>query len=106
MGKAAIATGWSGNEDYMPADRSFRVDYTLQPVPAGAYPHSDGQQWAEPDNDHARRLMRDLLDNPADAAVIRRAGMLYVRTHFSNRAVGLRMVDALKAVSKMAEDKR
>src|SRR6185437_4750059 len=47
IGKLALATGWSGNLDFMTPDTSLLVDYRLVDVASGEYPHSDGQQWAE-----------------------------------------------------------
>ena len=100
LGKACIATAWSGNMDYMTPDGAFGVDYTLTPVAKGDYPHSEGRSWAEPDLDHALARMMFVLDHPQDAATVRRRGMLHVRTHFSNRAVGLRTAEALAALAQ------
>jgi glycosyltransferase involved in cell wall biosynthesis len=63
-GLAVIATGWSGNVEFMDnkcwADRYHAVDYTLVPAidQFGIYRHS-GVVWAEPDIDHAARLLQD-----------------------------------------------
>lgn len=68
LGKPVIATGWSGNMDFMNAGNSLLVDYTLVPVKAGEYPHAEGQVWAEPDVQHAATLMQQVVDNPAGVA--------------------------------------
>lgn len=68
LGKPVIATAWSGNMDYMNADNSLLVDYTLVPVKAGEYPHAEGQVWAEPDAMHAATLMQQVVDHPASVA--------------------------------------
>ena len=46
FGKPVIATGWSGNMDYMAPGTAFPVRYRLLPVGRGAYPFADGQVWA------------------------------------------------------------
>lgn len=68
LGKPVIATGWSGNMDFMNADNSLLVDYELVPVKAGEYPHAEGQVWAEPDVQHAASLMQHVVDHRAGVA--------------------------------------
>ncbi|MEO1043414.1 MAG: glycosyltransferase [Pseudomonadota bacterium] len=63
-GKPVIATGWSGNIDYMTTDNSRLVEYELADVPPSAYPFAEGQIWAEPSIDHAAMLLRQLIDDP------------------------------------------
>ena len=53
LGRLAMATGWSGNLDYMTPDNSLLVDHRLVPVGPADYPFGDGQMWAEADVDHA-----------------------------------------------------
>jgi len=62
LGKAVIATGWSGNMDFMDADSAALVRHRLIEVddPQGMYA---GGCWAEPDLDHAAELLRRLVDN-------------------------------------------
>ena len=67
LGKPVIATGWSGNLDFMTAENSYLVDHTLVDVgPEGAPYPADGQ-WAEPDLDHAAALMRRVFADRDEA---------------------------------------
>lgn len=70
VGKAVVATGWSGNLDFMTPDNSALVDYTLVPVrdPQALY---DGGRWAEPDVEDAAAKLAVLL---GDAQERRRLG--------------------------------
>lgn len=68
MGKPVIATGWSGNLDFMTTANSCLVDYTLVPVEQGDYPHAEGARWAEPNVDQAAAFMRRLVDEPEYAS--------------------------------------
>lgn len=43
MGKPVIATGWSGNMEYMTPENACLVDFTMVEVGAGEYIHSYGQ---------------------------------------------------------------
>jgi glycosyltransferase involved in cell wall biosynthesis len=58
-----VATGWSGNMDFMRGEGCFAVPYTLVPVhdPQGNYA-VPGTVWAEPDIGAAAAILRDLRD--------------------------------------------
>jgi glycosyltransferase involved in cell wall biosynthesis len=70
LGKPVIATAWSGNMDFMNAENCFGVDYKLVPVEKDAYPAWEGQSWAEPDIEHASKLMQSLVKNPSNGYLI------------------------------------
>jgi glycosyltransferase involved in cell wall biosynthesis len=95
LGRPVIATGYSGNMDFMASDNARLVDYTLIDVPSGAYPHAEGQRWADPDLDSATAHMIALIDDPGAARDLGRRGSLSIRTGFSYRAVGLRYANRL-----------
>lgn len=60
-GKAVLATGWSGNMQYMTADNSWPVDYHL--VPASQRYNGPLAQWAEPDLRAARKGLGLLIES-------------------------------------------
>ncbi len=64
-GVPAVATGWSGNVDFMTPDDSGLVKYTLVPVddPQGTYT-VPGAKWAEADVGDAAAWLRRLYENP------------------------------------------
>jgi glycosyltransferase involved in cell wall biosynthesis len=57
-GKVVVATGWSGNMDFMSPENSLPVDYVLQPIASDIGPYRAGQRWAEPDLDDAAQKMQ------------------------------------------------
>ncbi|MCC2320204.1 glycosyltransferase [Cellulomonas xiejunii] len=67
-GKPVLATGYSGNLQFMTPANSYLVPWTPTQVPPGAEPYPQGTRWAEPDVDAAAALLRAVLDDPADAA--------------------------------------
>jgi 2-polyprenyl-3-methyl-5-hydroxy-6-metoxy-1,4-benzoquinol methylase/glycosyltransferase involved in cell wall biosynthesis len=67
-GKPVIATGYSGNMHFMTSDNSFLVDHVLTKVPADCQPYPEGAAWADPDVDHATRLMQNVYGQPQEAA--------------------------------------
>ncbi|MHB8761284.1 MAG: glycosyltransferase [Coriobacteriia bacterium] len=69
LGRVVIATGWSGNMDYMTAENSLPVECDLVPVvvppdsPYADVARSEGVSWAEPRIEHAAELMRRIRDD-------------------------------------------
>jgi hypothetical protein len=85
--KPVIATGWSGNMDFMTVNNSFPVDYDLTELTEDYGPYKQGQVWAEPNVDHAASIMRFVFENPIDARkkAIRAASDM--RLHNSSQAI-------------------
>ena len=98
LGKAVIATAYSGNMDFMTPEAACLVDYGLVPVERDAYPHWEGQVWADPSLEEAVRWMTALVDDPALGRRIGAEASRHIRTHFSYRAIGLRYLERLRAV--------
>lgn len=68
LGKPVLATGWSGNMDFMDEGCAAVVPYTLTPVVDTQHFYnppvlSAPQLWAEPDVVEAARLMKRLAEN-------------------------------------------
>jgi glycosyltransferase involved in cell wall biosynthesis len=99
FGKPVVATGYSGNMDFMTPDTACLVGHSLVPVPEGQYPHAAGQVWAQPDVDEAARHMIRLLDDPDAGRRIGARASAHVRTHFSLRAAGLRYLARLDGIA-------
>lgn len=93
LGRLALATGWSGNMDFMNEGSALLVRSELVPVGPGEYVEAEGQVWAEPDQDHALHLARWAVDHPADARRMAQRGQDDVLRTMGNRAVGLRALE-------------
>ncbi len=98
LGRLAMGTGWSGNVDFMTGENSLLVRHRLVPVEVGAYPHGEGQAWAEADVEHACELLRPVLADPDRGPAMARRGQRDVLRSHGNRAVGLRMLARLEAI--------
>ena len=90
FGKPVIATGYSGNLDFMNEANSCLVDCTLIPVGTDEYPYGAGQRWAEPDVDQAAWYLQRLVADSAYAADLGQRAAHYIRTYHSFAAVGAR----------------
>ncbi len=75
-GLPVVATGWSGNMQFMDAHSAALVSYRLVPVndPTGVYGAIPGAVWAEPDVTDAAAHLRRLGDDPALRKALGAAG--------------------------------
>lgn len=63
-----IATGWSGQSDFLNNENSYLIDSVLVPVPVDVdLEVFAGHQWAEPDVEHLRQLMRHVFSHQEEA---------------------------------------
>jgi hypothetical protein len=87
LGKPVIATGYSGNLDYMTRDNGRLVDHRLQPIGAGHDPYPPQATWAEPDVAQASDLMRELFGDREAARALGAAAADSIRETHSLGAV-------------------
>ena len=99
MGRLALATGWSGNLDFMSPSDALLAGCTLVAIGEGDYPYAGGQVWAEPDLNDAARLGARVIDDPAGMALLAASGSRHVRLYHSNRAIGLRIRERLRRLA-------
>jgi glycosyltransferase involved in cell wall biosynthesis len=90
FGKPVVATGWSGNMDFMTASNSCPVAYELTTIARTMRNYEAGQQWAEPDVDDAAKWMRRLVDDAELRTRIGEHARTTMRTQFSAEAAGMR----------------
>jgi glycosyltransferase involved in cell wall biosynthesis len=70
-----IATRWSGQLDFLHDANSYLIDYKLAATPSDTDVEIfAGHQWAEPDVDHLRSLMRHVFTHRAEAKEKARVG--------------------------------
>jgi glycosyltransferase involved in cell wall biosynthesis/2-polyprenyl-3-methyl-5-hydroxy-6-metoxy-1,4-benzoquinol methylase len=67
LGKPVIATGYSGNIDFMTPENSYLVDYAMSEVPAECDPYPRGTLWADPSLDQAAEVMRHVYADRGEA---------------------------------------
>jgi hypothetical protein len=100
LGRLAMATGWSGNLDFMTKDNALLVDYRLVPVGPGEYPHGEGQMWAEADVAHAVDLLDAAIADPVRTREMAARGRRDIRLGHGYRAVGVRVLDRLTEIAE------
>ena len=92
-GRTVVATGWSGNLEFMTPDNSILLPYKLKTVsdPSGIYSGFSSAEWAEVDTDAGARALRDLMDNPRQRHSLSEAARRSVPQHLASH----RYTDAL-----------
>lgn len=100
LGKPVIATGYSGNLDFMDHDNSLLVDYRMVPLRDGDYPYWQGQEWADPDVAHAARLMRQVFDDRELARRIGATAAAGIRRTNSKAVCGAAVVARLQEIDR------
>lgn len=106
LGTPVIATGYSGNVDFMTPDNSYPVEHRLVPIGAGNPPYPPDGLWAEPDVDHAAQLMRDVFEHPDEAARRAERAATDIRSSNGLDATGRAMAERLTVLSRTPRPRR
>jgi len=105
MGLPAIATGWSGNLEFMSEENAYLVDYEISDVSEAAwreFPFFRGERWAEPSVTDLRRVMRRVLERPDEARVKGERARTDVRARFGWETVAASIAERLEAPRRRA----
>ncbi|MGC8602621.1 MAG: glycosyltransferase [Desulfomonilaceae bacterium] len=95
LGKPVIATGWSGNMEFMNDSNSFPVKYKLEEIPFKNGPYKNAGFWAESDLDHAIELMSYVVANPQHVEQVGALAKTTMDDNYAPRAVGSLIRDRL-----------
>lgn len=99
FGKPVIATGYSGNMDFMRPYNSLIVRHRLVELESDIGPYLRGMAWAEPDVAHAAELMRRVFEDRDAARALGDRARLHVERELSFQRVGERIRRRLAVVS-------
>jgi glycosyltransferase involved in cell wall biosynthesis len=102
-GRPVIATGWSGNLEYMTPQSSRLIDYSLIPAvdEHGIY-NSAGGQWAEPDIEHAAACLQELASSASSREAIGSLAREVMSRQFATRAYSQRLLGLIQKVPQPA----
>ncbi|MET7990660.1 FkbM family methyltransferase [Amycolatopsis sp. NPDC005232] len=73
-----ISTNYSSTTEFLDASTGWPVPFRLVPVGKDNYPYHADAVWADPDLDAAAAAMREVADNPAEAAKRGQAARAYI----------------------------
>ncbi|MEJ0088727.1 MAG: glycosyltransferase [Limisphaerales bacterium] len=105
MGKPVIATGWSGNMDFMDVNNSLPVRFELKELKEDCLPYRAGTLWAEADTDHAAELMRKLWQDKELAGRLGSRARHDIEKNFSPEVIGEKMAARLSLVDRGRQTK-
>jgi glycosyltransferase involved in cell wall biosynthesis len=99
FGKPVVATGYSGNLDFMSADNSLLIPYEMTPLTLDHAVYRKGSLWADPSVPAAAAAMRRLVEQPALARALGERARRDVAETLSLEAYGRRMRARLKELT-------
>jgi glycosyltransferase involved in cell wall biosynthesis len=113
FGRPVIATGNSGNMDFMNITNSCLVGYhsmvvhrnELSDNPTAIALYEPGNLWVDPDVDGAARHMLWLFENPEQRVVLGRRAAADIRERYSSAAAGRAMRLRLEQVNATLHDR-
>jgi glycosyltransferase involved in cell wall biosynthesis len=105
FGKPAIATGYSGNLEFMNGESSYLVPFTESTLDDAVGPYPAGTVWADPDLDEAARLMRHVVENPEEARERGRRGKAAVEEHQSLERASQFLADRLPQLERLLAER-
>jgi glycosyltransferase involved in cell wall biosynthesis len=98
MAKPVIATGYSGNLDFMNRNNSLLVDYELVEIKEDRPIYTRGNFWAEPYTKQAAAYMRDVYEHRDEACARALRGQAETQSLLSLEAAGQRMRARLEQI--------
>lgn len=105
MGKPVIATGYSGNLDFMTEENSFLCNYRLQHIGSGHPPYSRKGIWADVDTDQAAHWMNYVFSNQEEAKATAQKGKETVLKSLSSEVVGGQIAHRLQSILQVRNGK-
>jgi SAM-dependent methyltransferase/glycosyltransferase involved in cell wall biosynthesis len=104
LGRPVVGTAYSGSADYLSEETGFVVEHELVRIGEGAAPYPADGQWAEPDLEHAARVLRRVLEEPEEARARAERGRQYILRHHSPAAAGAAMTARLRRLTPSADE--
>ncbi len=100
LGKPVIATGYSGNLDFMTADNRILIPYEKTALPRDYVVYRKGSVWAEPSVAAAAEAMRRIVHRPAEARALGERARRDISEVLSLDAYGRRMRERLEQIRR------
>jgi glycosyltransferase involved in cell wall biosynthesis len=101
LGKPVVATGWSGNMDFMNVGNSCPVEFGLVTLDRDHGPYEAGQRWADPDVDHAAHCMRRVFEDAAFRTRVGAEASRTIRGQYGPAAAAARYLARLRGLGAL-----
>lgn len=100
LGKPVIATGYSGNMDFMNHENSFPIPFKLSKIKSSSKTFSPKTIWAYPDMLEAGKIMRWVVENYESASKIAAKGKKFIQENLSPNKIGSLMTERLRLIER------
>ncbi|TVR51428.1 MAG: glycosyltransferase family 1 protein [Puniceicoccaceae bacterium] len=98
LGKPVISTDWSATAEFVNQSNGFPVRASTIRLTESIGPYARGQEWADPDLDHAAHQMRRCAEDAALRDAVGRAAAATIRERFSPKTIGERYRRRLQTI--------
>ena len=98
LGKAVVATNYSGNIDFMTPENSYPIDYRLVALTRDYGPYKRGAVWADPDLDQMGAVIRQIAEHPEHALARGARAKSDVERDWTPSVTGSRVRERLEAI--------
>lgn len=98
LGKAVVATNYSGNVDFMTPENSYPIDFRMVALNRDYGPYMRGAVWADPDLDQMAAAMRRIVEQPDEARARGARARADVERDWSPAVTGARVRERLEAI--------
>ncbi len=103
MGLPTIATGWSGNMQFMNQENSYLIDVldfrVINDEMTRITPNYKNQKWAEPSEAHLRQLMRHAYENQNEAKNRGVIARQYLQKNFNKHVIADKLIEVIQRFS-------
>lgn len=99
LGKPVIATGYSGNLEFMDSANSLLVNYEMTELEQDSGPYERGTRWAEPEVEHAGAFMRWVFEHRDESAALGARGAVTVRQRLDPKRTAAELIQRMGDLS-------
>jgi glycosyltransferase involved in cell wall biosynthesis len=100
MDKPVIATGYSGNMDFMTEQTAMLIPHAMIDIDETRLVYRKRMRWADPSVDHAAKAMRSILEKPNEAREMAQRAKAHIQRVLSLEAAGKRFLERAKILSE------
>ncbi|MGI8482287.1 MAG: glycosyltransferase family 4 protein [Chthoniobacterales bacterium] len=100
LGKPVIATGYSGNMEFMTPENSYLCSYRRCEVGPEREPYPANSHWADPDVEEAAKLMRHVYDHPDERHARGLRAAADIAQFHSPAVTGARMLERIQTIRR------
>ncbi len=98
LGKPVVATGYSGNMDFMDEQTAYLVPWATASVPPTAAPYSTSSTWAEPDLQRASAILTSIVNRPEAAKAVGARAREHLMSKYTPEQCGATMQQRLTQI--------